>query len=73
MPSWTPNFAAMSALVNYLASGASGSLRDCYFHPMNGDRVTEGSCAAANEQYQSLVDKATRLSLRLPAPADWTE
>ena len=60
---------------NYLASGASGSLRDRYFHPMNGDRVTEGNCTAINEQYQSLVDKATRLSVRLglPATADWTE
>jgi hypothetical protein len=42
---------------------------------MNGDRVTEGTCAAVNERFQSLLDKATRLSLRLglPATADWTE
>jgi hypothetical protein len=59
---------------NYLASGASGTLRDRIFHPMNGDRITEAESTSINERYQRLLDEATRLSVQmnLPATADWT-
>lgn len=59
---------------NYLASGASGTLRDRIFHPMNGDRISTDDMATVNDEYRSLLDEATRLSvgMNLPATADWT-
>jgi hypothetical protein len=60
---------------NYLASGAAGTLRDRYFHPTNGDRVSETDVASLNDEYRQLLDEATRLSvaLNLPATADWPQ
>ena len=58
---------------NYLASGAAGTLRDRYFDPTNGDRISEADVASINDDYRRLIDEATRLSvgLNLPATADW--
>jgi hypothetical protein len=59
---------------NYLASGASGTLRDRIFSPLNGDRIGDDAVTSTNNRYRELLDEATRLSVRLnlPATADWT-
>lgn len=59
---------------NYLASGASGTLRDRIFHPMNGDRISADDVGTVNDKYRRLLDEATRLSaaMNLPSTADWT-
>jgi hypothetical protein len=60
---------------NYLASGASGTLRDRIFSPSNGDRVSDGNSSVVNARYRQLVDEATLESVRLglPATADWSQ
>jgi hypothetical protein len=57
------------ATTNYLASGASGTLRDRFFTPLNGDRVAEGDAARINAEYLSLLDAATDSASRLSLPA----
>jgi hypothetical protein len=58
---------------NYLASGASGTLRDRIFSSMNGDRFPGADAKSVNERHRQLLDEATTLSVRLglPATADW--
>jgi hypothetical protein len=58
---------------NYLASGASGSVRDRIFSPSNGDSLSEAEARSVSDRHRLLLDEATQLSLRLglPATADW--
>jgi hypothetical protein len=57
------------ATTNYLASGASGTLRDRFFSPMNGDHVAEADQARINSEYRALLDSATESAKRLSLPA----
>lgn len=57
------------ATTNYLASGASGTLRDRYFTPLNGDRVPEADVTRINAEYRALLDAATGSASRLSLPA----
>jgi hypothetical protein len=57
------------ATTNYLASGASGTLQDRYFTPLNGDRVAEADVTRINAEYRSLLDAATASASRLSLPA----
>jgi hypothetical protein len=54
---------------NYLASGASGTLGDRYFTPLNGDRLSEADVNRVNAEYQALLDSATQSAVRLSLPA----
>lgn len=58
---------------NYLAAGASGTIRDRIFSPLNGDHVTETDARSVNDRHRDLLEQATALSVRLglPATADW--
>lgn len=58
---------------NYLAAGASGTIRDRIFSPLNGDRVTAEEARSVNDRHRDLLAEATALSVRLglPATADW--
>lgn len=58
-----------AATTNYLASGASGTLRDRIFTPLNGDRVAEVDVARINAEYRALLDAATDSASRLSLPA----
>jgi hypothetical protein len=57
------------ATTNYLASGASGTLRDRIFSPMNGDHVAQADQARINLEYRTLLDSATESAKRLSLPA----
>jgi hypothetical protein len=59
---------------NYLASGASGTLRDRVFDPSNGDRISHADAASTNDGYRRLLDAAILLNIRLnlQATGDWS-
>jgi hypothetical protein len=44
---------------NYLTAGAPGTLRDRYFTPENGDRVSPDDVTRVNAEYQELLASAT--------------
>jgi hypothetical protein len=54
---------------SYLVSGASGTLRDRYFTPLNGDRVAAADVTRVNADYLTLLDMATSAAARLSLPA----
>jgi hypothetical protein len=60
---------------NFLASCASGTLRDRIFSSFNGDRVSGFDSSSVNERYRQLLDAAIQVSVRLglPATADWLQ
>ena len=57
------------ATTNYLASGASGSLRDRIFTPLNGDDLAEADATQINGEYRALLKSATDSASRLSLPA----
>ena len=57
------------ATTNYLASGASGTLRDRFFTPMSGDLLTEAEVARVNHGYGALLEAAAGSASRLSLPA----
>lgn len=57
------------ATTNYLVSGASGTLRDRYFTPLNGDRVAAADVTRVNAEYLTLLEAATSAAARLALPA----
>ncbi len=52
-----PGLRRNARTMNYLASGASGTLRDRIFSPLNGDRVSEGDSAGSTNVSGSSLTK----------------
>jgi hypothetical protein len=54
---------------NYLAASASGTLRDRWFSPTNGDNLPTEVVEEFNRRYVQLCDRALDLAERLDLPA----
>lgn len=67
-----PALRADARTSNYLAATASGTIRDRFFTPANGDHLAEAEVSWFNDRYQALLAEAIALSqkLRLPATTD---